>query len=30
MHITPIGFEPINVVDPDGKTIPMPLTVTLP
>lgn len=30
MRITPVSFEPVKVVDPDGKTLNLPLTVTLP
>lgn len=30
MRITPMGFEPINVRNPEGGSIPMPLVVNLP
>ncbi len=30
MHITPIGFEPMNVKNPSGGPVQLPLTVTLP
>jgi tartrate-resistant acid phosphatase type 5 len=30
MNVTPISWEPMNVTDPDGKTIQMPIVVKLP
>jgi hypothetical protein len=30
MRVTPLSWEPVHVTDPNGQTVPMPLTVTLP